>query len=150
MNDFEKIFEPLQDLEHHHKKMIMWIGIPIAMAIVVLVWISYTDFSFKSITESQAVKDEVSSWDIIKNGLKVTIQDAGDLFNKIKEKVGQTNSFEVKPSENEIAQEIKVPENQQANIVNTLRIDAVFQENLKQKTEVSTTSATTTKIKTKK
>jgi len=153
MNDFEKHLDKLQSLEHNQKKIVMWVGVLITMAIVVFIWVSYMDFSFKNVTENKVVKEEVSKWQIFKNGLKVTIQDAGELIDKIKDKAGQTNSFEIKTPETELVVEETNAKNQEANIVQTLRIDAVFQDDSVQEKSIlkieqaSTTSTSTAKTK---
>jgi len=98
MNEFEKYIEKLQDLEHHKKMRIMWIGVPITMAVIIFIWLSFTNFGPQEVkTETVAVagQEEVSAFEVLKNGFMVTLKEAGDMFKALKEKVSQTNTFEV-------------------------------------------------------
>ncbi|MEK7462870.1 MAG: hypothetical protein AAB621_00700 [Patescibacteria group bacterium] len=94
MNDLEKNLEQLQNLSRDKKIKIMWIGVPIVMIAVVFIWLSYTDFSFKK-DDDIDTKNDVSKLEILKNGFKATLKDAGNLLKDFKEKINQTNTFEI-------------------------------------------------------
>lgn len=101
MNEFEKLIEDLQSLEHDKKIKIMWIGVPIVMIVVVVIWLSFTDFSFKKDTGVEP-SDNFSKLEILKKGFSATLKDAGNLLKDFKEKINQTNTFEIKaPEQNE-------------------------------------------------
>ena len=72
----------------------MWIGVPIAMAIIIFVWFSYTDFGFNKDVSADTSK-EASKLEILKNGFRATLKDAGNLLKDFKEKINQTNTFEI-------------------------------------------------------
>ncbi|GEM_PF-2297401 len=93
MNEFEKIIEQLQDLDNDKKIKIIWIGVPIVMIAIIFIWLSFTDFSFKS--EAINSNEEISKFEVLKNGLAVTLKDAGNLLKDFKEKINQTNTFEL-------------------------------------------------------
>jgi hypothetical protein len=94
MNDLEKNLEQLQNLSHEKKIKIMWIGVSIAMIMIIFIWFSYTDFGFKKDNAADATKD-ISKLEILKNGFKATLKDAGNLLKDFKEKINQTNTFEI-------------------------------------------------------
>ena len=107
MNEFEKILEQLQDLSHEIKTRIMWIGVPIVMAIIVFIWFSFTDFSFsaRGWKKDTGVEpsDSFSKLEILKKGFSETLKDAGNLLKDFKEKINQTNTFIIEPTSEKIS-----------------------------------------------
>jgi len=103
MNELEEYLERLQNLSHDTKIKIMWIGVPVVMAIVIFIWLPYADFGSKeSVIADAAGDNEISKFEILKNGFNVTFKEIGDLFGDLKEKIGQTNSFEIQaPQQND-------------------------------------------------
>jgi hypothetical protein len=122
MNDLEKYLEKLQNANHHTKNMIMWIGTLTIMAIVVTVWLNYSDFGVKEESAIAPVADKTSSWETIKNGIGVTVKELGSVIIGAREKILQTNNLN-----------FEAPENAVSNIVSTTTL-----------TIASTTPATTT------
>ncbi len=97
MSDWEKHIEKLHKLDDGTKMKIMWIGVPLVMALVVWIWFSFSNFGVKSspaVVESQ----EGSKFEVFKNGLQTTFEEAKKLINGIKEKIIQTNSFNIEGS----------------------------------------------------
>lgn len=94
MDELEKWIEGLQGESHETKIKIMWIGVPILMIIIIFIWFSFTDFSFKKNTDIKTNED-MSKLTILKNGFNVTLKEAGDLLKDFKEKINQTYSFEI-------------------------------------------------------
>ncbi len=101
MNEFEEYLEKLQNLDHDTKIKVMWIGVSIAMIVIIFIWFSFTDFSFKKNTGVEP-SDSFSKLEILKKGFSETLKDAGNLLKDFKEKIDQTNTFEIKaPEQNE-------------------------------------------------
>lgn len=94
MDDLEGYIEKLQNLSHDVKKKIMWIGVPIIMFVIIFVWFSYTDFGLKT-DDATNNNEQISKLKILKNGFMVTLKDAGNLLKDFKEKINQTNTFEI-------------------------------------------------------
>lgn len=100
MDDLEEYIEKLQNLDHHTKIKIMWIGVPVVMAVVIFIWLSFSNFGLqgeKVVSEESAVvgQEEISKFEVLKNGLAVTIKEIGNLLKDFKEKISQTNTFEI-------------------------------------------------------
>jgi heme/copper-type cytochrome/quinol oxidase subunit 2 len=101
MNGLEEYIEKLQNLSHNEKIKIMWIGVPIVMAVTVFIWLSFTNLGFQKSVPAEE-KEEVSKFEVLKNGFSVTIKEIGSMFKDLKEKINKTNSFEIKaPQQNE-------------------------------------------------
>ena len=101
MNGLEEYIEKLQNLSHNEKIKIMWIGVPIVMAVTVFIWLSFTDLGFQKNVPAEE-KEETSKFEVLKNGFSVTIKEIGGMFKDLKEKINKTNSFEIKvPQQNE-------------------------------------------------
>lgn len=100
MNELERFLDKLQNSSHHTKRMIMWIGVPVIMATIIFVWLAYSDFGYKDESASAPVAAGTSNFEILKNGIKVSVQEFQSFFQNIKEKISQTNSFNVEVPEN--------------------------------------------------
>lgn len=101
MNGLEEYIEKLQNLSHNEKIKITWIGVPIVMAAVVFIWLSFTDLGFQKNVPDD-VKEEASKFEILKSGFSVTVKEIGGMFKDLKDKINKTNSFEIKaPQQNE-------------------------------------------------
>jgi len=98
MNEIEKYIEQLQDLDHKTKIRIMWIGVPIVMAITIFIWLSFSNFGLQEEVSLPAGDlPKVEKFEVLKNGLMVTLKEAGDMFKTLKEKISQTNTFIIEP-----------------------------------------------------
>jgi hypothetical protein len=91
----KKYLKKLQSFDEDRKKIIMIIGVPIIMIIVVFTWLAYADFGTKEEAEVNVVEKESSDFDIFKKGLNVTFKELQSLFGDLKEKINQSNSFDV-------------------------------------------------------
>ena len=116
MDSLEKYIEKLQNLGHDEKKKIMWVGVPIIMALVIVFWFSYSDFGVKE-DYGSVESQEVSKFEIFKNGLKVSFEEIKKVFNDFKGKINETNSFNIDIQEN-------TPENYEA----VAEIKSIFEE----------------------
>jgi len=100
MNELEEYIEKLQNLDRNAKIKIMWIGVPIVMAVIIFIWLSFSSFgSQEEKIEPVAVagQEEVSAFQVLKNGFMVTLKEAGNLLKDFKEKINQTNTFIIEP-----------------------------------------------------
>jgi len=94
MRALEKHIEKIQNYSEETKKKIMWVGVPIVMFIVISFWLSYSDLSFKQ-ERASSENQEVSKFEIFKNGFKVSFEEIKNLINNFKEKIEETNSFNI-------------------------------------------------------
>lgn len=109
MNDLEKALERLQNSSRHTKNMIMWIGVPVIMAATVFLWLNYSDFGYEEKSANSQASSSPSNFEILKNGVGVSIKEFQSLFQNIKEKIGQTNNFNITAPENEATSTIANP-----------------------------------------
>jgi len=93
MNELEKYLEKLQNADHHTKNMIMWIGAPLVMALVVFIWLGYSDFGVKEEPVEAETQEKTSNFEIFKNGLSATIQELQSMIGNAREKIFQTNNL---------------------------------------------------------
>lgn len=96
MNDFEKWLERIQSANHKTKKIITWVGTSVIMATIIYLWLTYSSFGYTP-EESTSVTtpENPSNFEILKNGLNVSIKEIQDLIQTIKDKITRTNSFDI-------------------------------------------------------
>jgi energy-coupling factor transporter transmembrane protein EcfT len=103
MNDLERWLKRLQGADHKTKKIIMWIGTTVIMVVIIFIWLNYSFFGYIA-TPDQSNKTSAesgpSNFEIFKNGLMVTLHDIQSLIQSAKEKITQTNSFDIEGAEN--------------------------------------------------
>ncbi len=115
MNDLEKYLEKLHGLHEDTKKKIMWVGVPITMILVVWVWLSLGGFNLNPASVSQS-DQEVSKFEIFKNGLKATFEEAKKMIDDAKQKFLKSTSFNIDIPKKEN------PENAQNNMAEVKNI----------------------------
>ncbi len=101
MNDLEKYFEKLQNSSQDKKRVIMLIGVPVAMALVIYVWLIFADFSFKENAVAEPKEEKISKLGVFNNGIKATLQELRSFIKNFKDKINQTNSFNIEIPESE-------------------------------------------------
>jgi ABC-type cobalt transport system substrate-binding protein len=111
MNELEKLINKLQNSSHHTKRLIMWTGVPVIMVIVVFIWLTYSNFGYTDESASAPVAAEgPSNFEIFKNGLNISIKEIQSLIQSVKDKMGRTNSFDIKTSESTATTSLDISE----------------------------------------
>lgn len=111
MNEFEKFLEQLQNLRRNTKIKIIWIGAPLTTALIIYSWFTFVGFGInETVVKKSAESEKISKLEIFKNGFKVTIQELQSFAKTAKEKISQTNSFNIEAPKNEDNEILKTAE----------------------------------------
>ncbi|MBU4348387.1 hypothetical protein KJ671_02745 [Patescibacteria group bacterium] len=96
----KKYLKKIQSFDEDRKKIIMIIGVPIVMIIVVFVWLAYADFGQKEEVKENVKEEKISDFEVFKKGLNITLVELRSLFGDLREKIKQSNSFDIEVQEN--------------------------------------------------
>ena len=111
------------------------------MVVIIFIWLSYADFNYAGHVTSNS-KDEVSKLEILKDGFIVTLKEAGDLLKGFKEKINQTNTFEIQAPQQSGNADLK--DSPQVASTSLLRIGSVIASTTQTDQLIKNTASTTT------